>query len=72
MKQTNTQHTDSASRHTYFLTKYRQQDSTATACGFDSYITMFVDLHYFNNGYGVLSMMAQKYGLHCAFVLLNA
>lgn len=74
MKQTNTQHTSQTAQTAaaLFMAKYKQQDSTAAACGFDSYITMYVDLYYFDSDYGVLSMMAQKYGLRCAFVLLNA
>lgn len=71
MKQTNTQH-NSQTAAARLLAKYKQQDSTAAACGFDSYITMFVELNYFCNGYGVLAMMPQAYGLRCAFTLLNA
>lgn len=74
MKQTNTQHASQTAQNAaaLFLAKYEQQDSTAAACGFDSYITMYVELNYFCNGYGVLAMMSQAYGLRCAFVLLNA
>jgi len=74
MRQTSTQHTSQTAQTAAarFLAKYEQQDSTAAACGFDSYITMIVELNYFGNDYGVLSMIAQAYGLRCAFVLLNA
>lgn len=53
------------------LEKYRQQDTTAKACGFASYIDMYVEVFEAKTiDYSVLSSMAQRFP-HATRIALN-